>query len=118
MALKFSKYRPDPSQPITSEHREFLEQWGLWDDAERRGVKVGQNGPTGGSEGSDGHPGPGGDGEAVTQPPTPSDDEEDVPYEAWSVDELKEELKERKLAVGGAKAELIARLEKSDADAE
>lgn len=117
MALKFTKYRPDPAQPITPEHRELLEQWGLWEDAERRGVKVAQNGPNGGSEPVDGQPGPGGDEKAVTSPPTASD-EDDVPYSEWSVDELKEELKERKLPVGGTKAELVARLEKSDEDAE
>jgi len=39
----------------------------------------------------------------------------DEPYSEWTVDELKEELKDRELPVSGTKPELIARLEEHDA---
>jgi hypothetical protein len=64
-------------------------------------------------------PSPQNDGEG-DDPPEPEDEEEDEEeaegYDAWSLDELKDELRERDLAVGGKKAELVARLEADDAE--
>ncbi len=42
--------------------------------------------------------------------------EVDEPYSKWTVDELKAELKERKLSTEGKKDELVARLEADDAE--
>lgn len=45
----------------------------------------------------------------------PEADEDDVPpYEDWSLKELKEECEARELSAAGAKAALVARLEKDD----
>lgn len=40
-----------------------------------------------------------------------------APYEQWTVEELREELRSRELAVSGSKPELVARLTASDRDA-
>lgn len=44
--------------------------------------------------------------------------EEPVPYENWSVDDLKNELRIRKLPVNGTKDQLVTRLEDDDDEAE
>ena len=41
-------------------------------------------------------------------------EEVDEPYEAWSTEELKTELRNRALSVEGKKADLVARLEEDD----
>jgi hypothetical protein len=43
-----------------------------------------------------------------------SEDDEVPPYEDWSLKELKEECEARDLSAAGAKAALVARLEKDD----
>lgn len=45
-----------------------------------------------------------------------SEEEPDDDYDEWSPDDLKEELRERKLPVSGNKAVLIGRLREHDAD--
>lgn len=52
---------------------------------------------------------PDGEGEGETE------DEEDIPYSEWTVDELEIELGNRSLKKSGNKDELIARLEEHDA---
>lgn len=41
-------------------------------------------------------------------------EEVDEPYETWSTEDLKTELRNRKLPTDGKKADLVARLEKDD----
>lgn len=41
-------------------------------------------------------------------------EEVDEPYSEWSLDDLKAELKERKLATTGNKEQMVSRLEKDD----
>lgn len=43
-------------------------------------------------------------------------DETQEDYNDWTVDELKEELRSRELAVSGSKDELVARLQEADAN--
>lgn len=118
MAQKFTKYHPDPEVPITPEHRDFLVQWGRWDSAKARGVRVqgedSQDGAVGGSGDDPEAPVPTDPSSAVTEASTGSDVDEDAPYSEWSMDELKAELTERKLPVSGKKTELVARLEEND----
>lgn len=120
MAQAYTKYHPDPSKPITREHFNLLQQWGLWAKAKARGVKVlketdeasvasDENGPKTDPQGK-AQPDP---EKAVTEPP--ADEDEEVPYSEWTVEELREELEIRKLPKGGNKDELIAKLEKDDA---
>lgn len=117
MAKKFTKYYPDPAVPITVEHQEFLKQWGRWDEAELRGVKVAQGEAVGESEGDPGAPGPTDPSSGAVGASTGSGDEEDAPYSEWTNDELKAELKVRNLKVGGTHDELVARLEADDEEA-
>lgn len=51
--------------------------------------------------------------------PTPQvvAEEVDEPYEKWTVEDLREELKNRQLPQGGNKSELVERLEMDDASA-
>ena len=48
------------------------------------------------------------------EPVVEDDDEEEAPYSEWTNDELRAELNNRQLSLDGKKADLIARLEKSD----
>lgn len=41
-------------------------------------------------------------------------EEVDEPYDQWSIEELKTELRNRKLSVEGKKADLVSRLEQDD----
>lgn len=55
-----------------------------------------------------------------TLPPReqPAVEEVDEPYEKWSNDELREELRNRSLSDEGNKKDLVARLEENDAHSE
>lgn len=64
-------------------------------------------------------------GHLIDNPPVPEtepEDDEDVPYPEWTVEELKQEINDRnktldddlKMSTSGNKGELIARLEQND----
>lgn len=56
--------------------------------------------------------------EEETEDDQESGEADEISYSEASVEELKAELKDRGLAVGGSKAELVARLEANDAESE
>ena len=53
--------------------------------------------------------------EDLPEPEDDADDEIDLGWDAYSKDELTDELRRRELAVSGNKDELVARLNESDA---
>jgi SAP domain len=113
MAKKYNKFYPDPAQEVTAEHKSLLVQWGLWADAERRGVKAAQDEAVGDSGDDSETPGPTDPDGVVTEASTGSGDD-DTDYVDWTNADLKAELKDRGLTVGGTHDELVARLEADD----
>lgn len=55
------------------------------------------------------------DAAAKNKAAEPVVEEVDEPYEKWTVEELREELKNRELSQDGNKKDLVARLEENDA---
>lgn len=118
MARPFTKYYPDPEVPITEEHKNLLEQWDLWDDAERRGVKVAQDGAVDGSGDQGESLGPAESETGSVGASTASEEGgrnlDELEYSDWTAAELRDELGNRELSTSGNKREMIARLEEDD----